>query len=191
MKFIQNQLKNVFFRILLYSLPLIFCLAFYGQNVSLEKQWELYKILLNLASIVFVIVGAWIAVVYPNTLSSFYKQNTNNTNLEKLEFTKIVLNQQSEVNKFNKLIKSMIISVIILGIIFIIGVIIPVVKQIPFLINYINIIRGISYFALIILAIVQFSILVWTLQPAYSINQKFQKEKNRNKKLENKISENE
>jgi hypothetical protein len=40
----------------------------YGRNVPFDKQWPLYDGLRQTAAIIFGVVGAWVAIVYPQAL---------------------------------------------------------------------------------------------------------------------------
>lgn len=45
-----------------------------GANIRFEEQWVLYEALRTTASIIFAVVGVWLAIVYPERLKSPFSQ---------------------------------------------------------------------------------------------------------------------
>lgn len=52
-----------------------------GGEIPISKQENLYSSLLGIASIVFGIMGAWVAIVYPEALTKVFKKENNVSSL--------------------------------------------------------------------------------------------------------------
>ena len=83
-------------KIVKYSLVLIFLILIpiyliftYGKNVSYSDQKDILDSLKDTASIIFAILGAWIAVIYPKDLQKKILRNAELT--IKIEISKILL----------------------------------------------------------------------------------------------------
>ncbi len=141
-----------------------------GREVPFEKQWPLFEALRTTASIIFAVVGAWIAIVYPERL--------------KLSFTNEGAIDGSNQTGLSRLFSPVVHSTTILCIILIIGVIAPLIKTFTFLLEYKEPLRGFSYGALVALTLWQLWTVVLTLVPADIIKTMTDREDERNKLLE-------
>lgn len=147
--------RNLFFlTIALASAALIYLAYKVGGKIAFEKQWPLYEALRSTASIIFAVVGAWLAIIYPDRL--------------KLSFGE---KQDSEASKksparLKVLFIPAVHSTIILVILLIFGVIAPIAKEITFFSENIELSRKLSFILLTVLTIYQAVIVVLAILPA-------------------------
>ncbi len=117
----------------------------YGGNIPFEQQWTLYEALRTTASIVFAVAGAWIAIVYPERLKAPFKgQKTQ---------------MDSSIKHYRSLFSPIVNSIFILCAVLIIGILAPILKQIPELLVYKYQLRTLSYAILMLLTYCQ----IWTV----------------------------
>jgi uncharacterized membrane protein len=158
--FIKRIFSRRFTKTLL-TFPFVLIFFYFGKNVSFEKQWPLYDALRNTASIVFGVMGAWIALIYPDALSEILEKSHDSNDTE----------DESEIKEVKKLLLPLIYSTFILMFVLLIGVFVPVLKQIPLLMNNRELMRGISYVLLGILTLCQLWAVFLTLIPADFVKQ--------------------
>ena len=130
------------------------CCAGYGlgRAVPFAQQWPLYEALRNTASIIFAVVGAWLAIIYPERL--------------KLSFGKQSSAAEPGAGNIGLLLLPAVHSTILLVVLLLVGVIAPLLKQIPVLLLHVEILRGLSYAGVVALTCWQVVIVVMTLFPA-------------------------
>jgi hypothetical protein len=157
-------------RVLFFLLVLCFaCIAcvvgfLLGKNVSFAQQWPLFEALRNTASIIFAVVGAWLAIIYPERLKmSFGRGKVDPTN--------------GNGPSMGLLLTPAVHSTIMLVIILLVGVTAPLLKQIPQVIAHVELFRGLSFSILIALTLWQAAIVVMTLFPAEMVLTTSQHEK--------------
>jgi len=141
-----------------------------GKEIPFEKQWPLFEALRTTASIIFAVVGAWIAIVYPERL--------------KLSFTNEGSTGGSNQTGLSRLFSPVVHSTAILCIILIVGVVAPLIKTFAFVLEYRAQLRGVSYGALVALTLWQLWTVVLTLVPADVIKTMTDREQEREKLLE-------
>ncbi len=135
-----------------------------GKNVSFAKQWPLFEALRNTAAIIFAVVGAWLAIIFPERLKiSFGKESKDSTN--------------SNGSGMGLLLAPAVHSTILLVVLLLIGVTAPLLKQIPEIMENVKIFRGISFSVLVALTLWQATIVVMTLFPAELVLSTSQREK--------------
>ncbi|MDT8852978.1 hypothetical protein RN053_20935 [Pantoea dispersa] len=121
--------------------------ACYGKNVPFSNQWPLYEALRTTASIIFAVVGAWFAIIYPERLKKSFRGGAvseGNNGVMRL-FTPIVH------------------STAILSSVLIIGVLAPIFKQFDFIIHHKEVFRAVSYAALLMLTFWQLITVLYSL----------------------------
>ncbi|QJQ03793.1 hypothetical protein C798_27180 [Herbaspirillum rubrisubalbicans Os34] len=123
----------------------------FGRGIPFGQQWPLFEALRNTAAIIFAVVGAWLAIIYPERL--------------RLSFGKKAEGGSSGGN-IGLLLVPAVYSTIILVILLFIGITVPMLKQIPYLLEHIEICRGISFAVLTALTIWQAAIVIMTIDPA-------------------------
>ncbi|WP_443090299.1 hypothetical protein [Basfia succiniciproducens] len=118
---------------------------FFGDNIRFSEQWPLYEALRTTASIIFAVVGAWLAIIYPEKLKAPFRDKYQSI--------------MSSDTRFSSLFSPIANSTIILSCVLVIGIISPIAKQISIFIEYKGIMRSISFGLLCCLTIWQ----VWTV----------------------------
>lgn len=113
----------------------------YGKNIPLKDQWPLFEALRNTSAIIFAVIGAWFAIVYPERLQ--FKKS------EKKE------NNKNKENNFDRFFHPLISSSIVLIIILLLSITLPIFKSINFLIDHKEIGRSIIYLLLTALTLWQ------------------------------------
>jgi hypothetical protein len=141
-----------------------------GREVPFEKQWPLFEALRTTASIIFAVVGAWIAIVYPERL--------------KLSFIDEKASGEGSQTGLSRLFSPVVHSTAILCIILVIGVVAPLIKIFPLALEYKDLLRGLSYGALVALTLWQLWTIVLTLVPADVIKTMTDREDERKRLLE-------
>ncbi|WP_311515290.1 hypothetical protein [Oligella urethralis] len=153
--------KFLFF--LIVCLILLISIAFcYGRYIEFSTQWPLYEALRTTASIIFAVVGAWLAIIYPDRLRFAFRTESKNTD-------------NSAMN-MGKLLSPAIHSTFILCIVLIVGVAAPIFKQFNFFLMHKEIFRGLSYALLVGLTFWQLITIILTLVPADTIKTQSDKE---------------
>ena len=122
-----------------------------GSRVPFSEQWPLYEALRTTAAIIFAVVGAWLAIVYPDRLRLSLGNGDSNS---------------PAGQQFSSLFTPISHSTIILCIVLIIGVLVPIVRQIPALTSHSGLLRAISFSVLTGLTLWQVWTVVLTLIPA-------------------------
>ena len=140
---------------LVWVLAIAFCVTgyFLGRNVPFVQQWPLFEALRNTAAIIFAVVGAWLAIIYPERLKMpFGRGKPESSN--------------GAATSIGMLLTPAVHSTVLLVILLLVGVTAPLLKQIPQVIAHVVIFRGISFSFLVGLTLWQASIVVMTLFPA-------------------------
>ncbi len=122
-----------------------------GQAVSFQNQWPLYEALRNTAGIVFAVMGAWIAIIYPESLKNLSNPNT-----------------RTEENVLT-LLQAMLISAVILASVLCVGIAVPILSQYKTLSTHSAVLRGLSYAFLSLMTIAQLWTLLLTILPNYIV----------------------
>jgi len=159
------MLRSLFF-LLVVCAALAACWAgFYlGKNVPFSQQWPLFEALRNTAAIIFAVVGAWLAIIYPERLKIPFGRGKADAN-------------SSNGAGMGLLLTPAVHSTILLVILLLIGIAAPLLKQIPQVMLHAQIFRGISFAILIALTLWQSAIVVMTLFPAEMVLTSSQREK--------------
>lgn len=125
---------------------------FWGENIKFSEQWPLYEGLRTTASIIFAVVGAWLAIIYPEKLRAPFRKKIDN-----------VVNSDT---RFSSLFSPIANSTIILSCVLIIGIVSPIAKQIEWCMENQGLMRSISFGVLCSLTICQIWTVFITLVPA-------------------------
>lgn len=147
---------------------------FFGGNVSFSEQWPLYESLRNTAAIIFGVMGAWIAIIYPNALANILKSRDTVANA-------------TEAARVKKLIAPMIYSTAILAIVLLVGLFAPMLKQIQIAKENYVLIRQVSFAMLGLLTFAQLWTLVLTLVPCNVAQGEIQHSKAKRETLDRKF----
>ena len=141
-----------------------------GGKIPFKDQMPIYDGLRNTSSIIFAVMGAWIALLYPSMLSkAFGKQPYEQ--------------KTSDIDDIKKLFRPLVYSTIILMIVIVMSFIVPLAKQINALVTYKEIFRTISFTIISTLSCMQLWSLIITLTPSDSIKDDLDKLKQREELL--------
>ena len=124
-----------------------------GCHIPISEQIPLYESLRNTSAIIFGVMGAWIAILYPNALLEIYG---------KIE----IKNSENKSKNIRQLISPMIISTIIVAIVLVVGLIAPVLRSFPFMLQHKEFLRSLSFSLLGALTFMQLWTLLATLAPS-------------------------
>ncbi|ATH99554.1 hypothetical protein [Alcaligenes faecalis] len=123
----------------------------YGQAIPFAEQWPLYEALRNTAAIIFAVVGAWLAIIYPDRLRLSFRESER---------------EAESVSNLSLLLTPAIMSTGILVILLLVGVIAPMLRQVELLYSYLPVMRGASFVLLVFLTLWQVVIVVIAIIPA-------------------------
>lgn len=124
---------------------------YYGREIPFAQQWPLFEALRNTAAIIFAVVGAWLAIIYPERLKISFGKNAS---------------PDSSNGNMGLLLTPAVHSTVILVFLLLIGITAPILKQISQLHDYLALFRGLSFFSLTILTLWQILIVLMTVIPA-------------------------
>lgn len=136
----------------LFVLALIFALAifaagYFGRTIAFALQWPLFEALRTTASIIFAVVGAWFAIIYPERLKKSFRGGDSGGGNEGI----------------HRLFTPIVHSTAILAIVLLVGIIAPLLKQSDWIISHKSIFRGISYGLLVFLTLWQLLTVILSL----------------------------
>lgn len=137
---------------LLFSVMLVAAAAWFGRNIAFQQQWPLFEALRATAAIIFAVVGAWLAIVYPERLKRSLGGGDGHSG--------------AVSEKFTKLFTPIVHSTVILGLVLLTGIVAPILKQIPWFLEHVHFSRSIAFTILVTLTIWQIWTVVLTLEPA-------------------------
>lgn len=142
-----------------------------GRNITFNEQMPIYDGLRNTSAIIFAVMGAWIALLYPGKLSQAFGQKpyTEKTN---------------DIDQINRLFRPMIYSTVILMVVIGVSFAVPLAKQIAYLHPYKEVFRSVSFGAIAFLTILQFWSIMLTLVPGDTIKDDLDNIKSRAEMLE-------
>lgn len=130
--------------------------AIRGPHVPFSEQWPLFEALRNTAAIVFAVVGAWLAIVYPDRLRWGLRENGR-------------AGKSPGASKVAKLLVPVVHSTVILGVVLLVGLFAPLVRDLTWVRENVELCRAITYVLLSGLTILQVWTVVLTLIPASEV----------------------
>ncbi|EKT4452719.1 hypothetical protein I5S53_17925 [Pseudomonas juntendi] len=134
------------------SIALVATAIVLGRGVPFSEQWPLFEALRTTASIIFAVVGAWLAIIYPERL--------------RMSFQKAEGAPVSSNGGMNTLFTPIVHSTAILCIILFIGMVAPLLKRLDLLLPHTVPLRGVSYGVLASLTLWQLWTVVLSFVPA-------------------------
>ena len=147
----MKRYGRVIIKVILVVLALLIILfsAYFGRNVPFVNQWPLYEALRTTAAIIFAVVGAWFAIIYPERLKKSFRGGRTASD--------------ASGNGITRLFTPIVHSTVILASILVIGVAAPIVKQFGFVIENKVFFRGFSYLILVFLTLWQLVTVLYSL----------------------------
>lgn len=125
----------------------------YGREVPFEEQWPLFEALRTTSAIIFAVVGAWLAIVYPERLRLTLSPTADHQ-------------AKQSPNNIGILLSPIVNSTVVLCIVLLLGVLAPLLKRADLVEMYLAESRGISYALLVALTLWQAWTVILTLIPA-------------------------
>jgi len=135
------------------ALALVLAGGWFGRKVPFAEQWPVFEGLRTTAAIIFGVIGAWLAIIYPERLKLSFKSKTNGPPTE---------------TGIGQLFSPVVNSTLILGAVLLIGMVAPIAKKHLVIVN-VELLRGISYGVLVALTLFQLWTVLLTLVPANTI----------------------
>ena len=160
-------IKIGFFLIALVVITVSFGL---GGQIAFKEQMTIYDGLRTTSAIIFAVMGAWIALLYPTKLSQAFGK-------------KPYEEKSDDIDQINRLFRPMIYSTTILIVVIGMAFIVPLAKQVIYLHQYKEIFRAISFSVVAFLTMLQFWSLILTLVPGDSIKDDLDEVRAREKML--------
>lgn len=136
----------------LFSFVIVAVAFWQGADVPFAEQWPLFEALRTTASIIFAVVGAWLAIIYPERLKMSFKQNAKAP----------ISNGGGMSGMFTPIVHSTAILCLVL----LIGIVAPLLKRFDLLLDHIALMRSLSYGTLAVLTLWQLWTVVLSLVPA-------------------------
>jgi hypothetical protein len=146
-------LKAFKFAISLFVLAFCTTAFLVGRHIPFAEQWPLYEALRTTAAIIFAVVGAWLAIIYPERLKLSFKITDESS-------------KSKVANGVGKLLSPAINSTAILSVVLLVGISVPILKRIDYLMPYRDVCRGFSYALVAALTFWQLWTIILTLIPA-------------------------
>jgi len=156
-------------RILKYLL--IGCIAWaaflYGQEIEMSKQMPLFEGLRNTSAIIFGVMGAWLAILHPDSLKKIFRSDGGKL-------------PDQEKNTIMLLLSPIMISTAIIATALVIFPLVELAKTVDFLTSYKGILRGAAFSLLSALTLLQLWALILTLVPGDIVKKHIDKENAKN-----------
>lgn len=144
----------------LIAVALIGAGGWFGRAVPFQEQWPMYEALRTTASIIFAVIGAWMAIIYPERLRLSFRSGEPG---------------KGDTTGMGRLFTPVVNSTAILCVILMIGAVSPLLKRLPLPLDIWHLhmdlmfFRGVSYAVLVSLTLWQLWTVVLTLVPASKI----------------------
>lgn len=152
-----------YIRIRIYLILLVLFLGvlfYFGDGISIDVQKEIFSKLLNISGILYGIMGAWIAIIYSESLNKvFFKDHDIEERKEALKEIDFLL--------FPMAVSALIVVTILLT--FLIG---PIFRQINFMQKHYLLIRSMSFTVIGFLTILQVWCFIYVFAPAEKLKRK-------------------
>jgi len=148
---------------ILIVIAVLFFSFIFGRNIPFQDQLPLYESLRTTSAIIFGVMGAWIALICPEMLSSVISVYSKK--------------DDDKYSRFKLLIRPMRYSTIILMFVLLIIFINPLVRQISFLCDYALQLRGFSFAILGLLTMLQLWSVLLTFIPTDFLETHMEKKK--------------
>lgn len=142
-----------------------------GGGITFKEQMTIYDGLRSTSAIIFAVMGAWIALLYPGKLSQAFDN-------------KPYKEKANDIDQINRLFLPMIYSTIILMVVIGVTFAVPLAKQISCLHPYKEIFRAVSFGVIAFLTLFQFWSIILTLIPGDAIKDDLDEIKTREEVLE-------
>lgn len=131
-----------------------------GGYIPIAEQLPVLNLLVTISSIVFGLMGVWLAVIYADSLKMIF-----DSELKAIE-------KKDSIKNFRYLSKPMIVSAIIISYVLLFNFLYPLLNYVQFLNEYYFIIRLSSFSILCVLMLAQIWTIIYIFAPAENIKNK-------------------
>lgn len=128
-------------------LALVGSAGYFGRHIAFALQWPLFEALRTTASIIFAVVGAWFAIIYPERLKKSFRGGDSG----------------GGGSGIHNLFTPIVHSTAILAAVLLVGIGAPLLKQFDWILAHRTVFRGISYGLLVFLTMWQLLTVVLSL----------------------------
>lgn len=142
---------------LISSMALVLLSAWRGSSVPFHEQWPLYEALRNTAAIIFAVIGAWLAIVYPERLKVSLRGGVS------------APDKPENASRVVALMTPVVHSTFILAAVLLVGIAAPLIRTVAAVQANVAACRGASYALLTALTLWQLWTVVLTLVPASEV----------------------
>lgn len=132
--------------------------GWFGQKVPFAEQWPLFEALRTTAAIIFAVIGAWLAIIYPDRIKLSLRGGTAPQESK----------DQGTDRGLSKLFTPVVNATTILSVILVVGICAPILKRVALPLD-VAILRGLSYALLVALTNWQLWTVILTLVPASEV----------------------
>lgn len=137
---------------------------FFGQKIEFSKQWPMFEALRTTAGIIFGVLGAWLAIIYPR---AFTQQSSSETEREMIQAEKVLA---------TKLLTPIRHSTVVLATVLTLGLLAPILQQVVWLSAYTAQLRGVAFLILTYLTLVQLWTIFLSLFPTEGVGDRLNQE---------------
>ena len=127
--------------------------AWLGRHVPVAEQWPMFEALRTTAAIIFAVIGAWMAIIYPERLRLSFRPPASGNEADE------------SPTGWGQLFSPVVHSTLILCTVLVLGVVVPLLRHIPMAIP-LEYLRAMSYGLLVALTLWQLWTVLLTLVPA-------------------------
>lgn len=145
----------------LVALCLIGAGGWFGRHVPVAEQWPMFEALRTTAAIIFAVIGAWMAIIYPEKLKLSFRQPKVAVQIDAATST-----------GWGQLFTPVVHSTLILSVVLLLGITVPALKHAGLNVP-VACWRGTSYGLLVALTLWQLWTVLLTLVPADKIKASF------------------
>ncbi len=135
---------------------------YFGQDIHLKEQLQIYEGLRNTSAIIFGVMGAWLAILHPDVLKNIFIKEKGNISSKDRETIKLLL-------------APIVISTFVLLIVLVVPLLVAIGKTISYFTQHAKIFRGVSFALLIFLTVIQIYTLILSLVPSDMLQRILQK----------------
>jgi Na+/H+ antiporter NhaC len=138
----------------------------YTNSLSYDDFKPTLSTLLTISSIIFAIIGAWIAIIYPKSLTRSFRDNS----------TEEQIDHDKEASYLAELVEIVMVSAVVLMIVLAIQLTVPILKELSFS-NSLKTLKHIGFFTIITLCFSQFFAIFRVIITNYVFLNKLRSEK--------------
>ena len=138
------------------AIALICAGAWFGRRVPVAEQWPMFEALRATAAIIFAVIGAWMAIIYPERLRLSFRPSAVSDQID------------SSPTGWGQLFTPVVHSTLILGVVLLLGITVPILKHTQLRVP-VECWRGTAYGLLVALTLWQLWTVVLTLVPAEKV----------------------